>query len=223
MNIVYWFEFSDRLKNKTPPYYYIGSKHNCLIQNGVIIDSHGKEYWSSCKQQDFLTAVEVKKPAVKILSVCDDVLNEEEWYHIHYDIPKSELFFNKARASGKFGGSGDRAPRFGMKNSEYICRRVSESQKGVPKTKEHKLSISKGLNRFYEKDDKINNIRNKQVIKTLSESAIKRHSNPDNTHPRGMLGKTMPRENCPVCGKSISVNAIKRHTNKCKSNLKTVN
>ena len=221
MNIVYWLEFSQRIKNKTPPYFYIGSKHDCLIQNGVIIDSHGREYWSSCKQPRFISALS-ERPKVKILHICEYPLDEEEFYHIHYNVVKSPLFFNKAQASGKFGGAGDKAPRFGMKNSEYTCSQISKAQKDIPKSEEHKSSISEGLNRFYEKGDRINNTRGKQVLKTWSNGAKKRYSNPDNEHPRGMLGKTMPRENCPVCGKSISVNVIKRHTNKCKLNLKTV-
>lgn len=216
-NLVYWFTFESRLKARTPPYFYIGSKTNAKFENGVIIDKRNKEYWSSSEQSDFLSALKIEKPTVKILHMCEDVLDEEERYHIHYDIPKSTLFFNKARASGKFGGSGERAPRFGMKNSEYTCSQISKAQKNVPKSKEHKLSISDGLNRFYEKDNRINNIRGKQVLKTWSDGAKKRYSNPDNEHPRGMLGKKMPRKNCSVCGKSISVNYYERHTNKCKN------
>lgn len=222
MNIVYWFTFEQRLKNKTPPYYYIGSKYDCSVQNGVIMDKRNKEYWSSCKQARFKDALMLERPRVKILHVCDDVLSEESYYHKHYDVARSPLFFNKANASGTYGGAGEQAPRFGMTNSKYTRSRISQAQKGVPKSKEHKQSVSDGLHRFYEKDEKINNNRNKQVVKTLSDSAKRRFANPDNEHPRGMLGKTMPRENCPVCGKSISVNAIKRHTNKC-NQIKTVN
>lgn len=222
MNIVYWLTFRKRVENKTPPYYYIGSKYHCSIENGFILNKRHKEYWSSCEQPRFLEALELEKPEVKILHVCEDALSEEEFYHNHYDVAKSKLFYNLAKASGSYGGAGENAPRFGMKNSKYTRKCISEAQKDVPKSKEHKLSISSGLNRFYEKDDKINNIRGREVIKTLSDSAKKRYANPDNEHPRGMLGKKMPRENCPVCGKSISVNAIVRHTNNCKnkSNVK---
>lgn len=218
MNIVYWLEFTKRLENKEPPYYYIGSKHKCSIQNGVIINTRGKEYWSSSKQIQFLNALAIEKPKVKILHVCEDVLIEEEFYHRHYDVAKSSLFFNKAIATGLYGGSGIKAPRYGMKNSDYVRKCVSKAQKGLPKSEEHKQSVSEGLKRFCEKDNKINNSRGKQVLKTWSESAKRRNQNPDNKHPRGMLGKKMPRENCLVCGKSISVNQIKRHTNNCKLN-----
>lgn len=49
MNIVYWFIFEDCVKNKILLYYYIGSKLNCLFENGIIYDFFGKEYWSLCK------------------------------------------------------------------------------------------------------------------------------------------------------------------------------
>ncbi|WCZ66311.1 homing endonuclease [Yersinia phage MHG19] len=101
-NVVYWLEFSQRIKNNTPPFFYIGSKYECNITNGVIIDKHGKEYWSSCKQQRFIDSLKNEKPIVKILHVCEDVLSEEEIYHIHYDVVKSELFFNKSMAKGNF-------------------------------------------------------------------------------------------------------------------------
>lgn len=223
MNVVYWFTFETRLKNKTPPYFYIGSKHNCAFENGVIIDlkyTSRREYWSSCEQPDFLEAIQLEKPTVKILDVCEDVLDEEEWYHAHYNIPKSPLFFNKATARGVFGGAGERAPRYGMKNSAHTNKCISEAQKDVPKSMEHKKSISEGLNRFYEKDDKINNIRGNEVIKTLSDSAKRRYSNPDNIHPKGFKGKKLPRAICDLCGYETSINHLKRHRDKCALNKK---
>lgn len=218
MNIVYWFTFTDRVKNKTPPYYYIGSKHDCTFVNGIIFDNRNIEYWSSCEQERFLNAISLQKPDVKILHVCDNALDEEEFYHKHYDVAKSELFYNLSTASGKFGGSGENAPRFGKKNSEHHCKRISELLTDVPKTEEHKKLISNGLHRYYENGDRINNTRGKQVLKTWSDGAKKRHQT--QPHPCGMKGKTMPRKNCPVCGKSISVNAIARHTNNCLNKIK---
>lgn len=65
MNIVYWFTFTDRVKNKTPPYYYIGSKHDCTFINGVIFDNRNIEYWSSCEQERFLNAISLQNPMLK--------------------------------------------------------------------------------------------------------------------------------------------------------------
>lgn len=105
MDIVYWLTFTNRVQNKTPPYYYIGSKRNCTIVNGIIIDDKNHEYWSSCKQQRFVAALMLQKPSVKILHVCNDALDEEEFYHRHYDVVKSKLFYNKAMAKGTFKSS----------------------------------------------------------------------------------------------------------------------
>lgn len=224
MNIVYWLEFSQRIKNKTPPYFYIGSKHDCAFEDGVILDlkySSRKEYWSSSEQPDFLEALAIEKPIVKILSVCDNILDEEEWYHKHYDIPKSPLFFNKASAHGNYGGAGERAPRYGMKNSKSTCEAISKAQSGVPKSDTHKQSISEGLHAFYENDVKNINNRGRSVVKTLSESAKKRYRNPDNTHPKGMLGKSMPRFICEFCGYESSINFKSRHLKKCNLNALT--
>lgn len=47
MNIVYKMSFIERIKNKTPPYYYIGSKTNCWFNGHQIVETKtGKYYWS---------------------------------------------------------------------------------------------------------------------------------------------------------------------------------
>lgn len=139
MNVVYWFTFETRLKNKTPPYFYIGSKHNCAFENGVIIDSHNKEYWSSCKQPRFIEALS-EKPTVKILHVCDDVLSEEEFYHQHYNVVKSPLFFNKASARGTFKSSLKGKPK---SESHKINMKLNSHLKGLLPW-EHPNTIAKG-------------------------------------------------------------------------------
>lgn len=120
-DLVYWFTFRKRLENLEPPYYYIGSKRNCFYKNGILYTSSGKEYWSSCAQPRFLKALEQEKPEVKILHVCSDALDEEERYHLFYDVVKSPLFFNKACAKGTF----------------------KSSLKGKPKSKAHKANLKK--------------------------------------------------------------------------------
>ena len=39
MNIVYKITFLDRKENNEPPYYYIGSKSNCVFVDGQILDN----------------------------------------------------------------------------------------------------------------------------------------------------------------------------------------
>lgn len=139
MNIVYWFTFNQRIKDKTPPYFYIGSKHNCLFKNGVIIDSQGREYWSSCKQPLFLSALS-ERPSVKILHSCEDVLSEEERYHIHYNVVKSQLFFNKATAKGTFKSCLKNKP----KSRNHIEKMKSSSHLKGKQPWEHPHSVFKG-------------------------------------------------------------------------------
>lgn len=213
MNIVYWFSFMNRIENKTPPYYYIGSKTNCSLKNGRIIDSKGNEYWSSCKQKLFKDALDFEKPLIKIIDISDNPLIEEEYYHKFYDVSKSRLFFNKATASGKFGGSGDKAPRYGIKASDECKRKMSKTRTGRKYSLEHKNKISLGMKSFYKTDEMTYN-NDKLVHKTLSESAKKRHLT--NPHPKGMLGKKMPRKECPICFKMIGAPGFKNHIKNCK-------
>ena len=112
MNIVYWFTFEDRVKNKTPPYYYIGSKLNCSFENGIIYDSSGKEYWSSCKQKRFLNAVMLQKPSVKIIQIDDDldVIEAERKYQLEVNARDNPDYFNLVYAGGGFGVSGETHP-----------------------------------------------------------------------------------------------------------------
>jgi len=49
MDIVYKMINQTRLVKNTPPYYYIGSKNNCVFIDNVIIDKFGKRYKSSTK------------------------------------------------------------------------------------------------------------------------------------------------------------------------------
>lgn len=117
--VTYWFTFESRLNARTPPYFYIGSKQECYIENNVIYDSSGKEYWSSCYQQRFLDAIELEKPKVHILYEGDSSLDIEEELHIKWNVVKSEMFFNKSQAKGTF----------------------KSCLKGVPKTEKHKSKM----------------------------------------------------------------------------------
>ena len=118
-NLVYWFTFESRLKARTPPYFYIGSKTNAKFENGVIIDKYRKEYWSSCYQKRYLDALNEEFPSVHILYYGKDSLDIEEKLHIKWNVVKSDNFFNKSQAKGTF----------------------KSSIKGIPKSREHRLKM----------------------------------------------------------------------------------
>ena len=53
MFLVYKLIFVNRLKNKNYPYYYIGSKSNCVVKDNIIYDKYGKQYWGSSRSKLF--------------------------------------------------------------------------------------------------------------------------------------------------------------------------
>lgn len=72
MNIVYKLTFKERLKNNTPPFYYIGSKTNCDFSDNKIYNKSGKVYYGSSKSKLFKEALLEEKPIAEILHECDD-------------------------------------------------------------------------------------------------------------------------------------------------------
>ena len=97
MNIVYKMSFLQRIKAKTPPYFYIGMKTMCRIENGMIIDRNEKPYWSSTRSSKMIDALEVEKPRVDVLFSSEDseeVCNREREILFEVDAAHNEMFFN---------------------------------------------------------------------------------------------------------------------------------
>ena len=99
MNVIYKIIFIDRLKSNIKPYYYIGSKTNCSIINGKIIDSVGNEYYGSSKYKNYKEITKIEKIEINILFQSDDIsykdlLLLEKEYHILNDVVTSTEYFN---------------------------------------------------------------------------------------------------------------------------------
>lgn len=103
VNIIYIVNFLDRIENKTPPYFYIGSKVNCEFENGLIYvcnrngERTKKIYYGSSEYKDYHNIVKNSHIEVEILEKCDDpkllpIL--ERNYHIERDVMKSIEYFN---------------------------------------------------------------------------------------------------------------------------------
>lgn len=130
MNIVYEFIWPKRQMNGQKPFKYIGSKTNCLFDNGVIIDSHGKEYWSSCSQERFNIAMLEERPVINIIAETelDDIINVEREEQLKVLARDNEDYFNLVYAGGGFGVFGDSHPakrpevQANMKASNYMNR-----------------------------------------------------------------------------------------------------
>lgn len=94
MNIVYKFIFVDRIENKSPPYYYIGSKTNCTVKDGKIYDlKSGKVYVGSSRHKDY------PKNEVAILEILgeyklDILLEKEKQFQLEVSAKTNPEYFN---------------------------------------------------------------------------------------------------------------------------------
>lgn len=99
MFIVYKLIFINRLEAKTPPYYYIGSKANCKVVEGKIIDRRGKPYYGSCKWKHYNEIVKNSEIAVDILSRHNNIetcLLAERKQHLDAKVLTDIEYFNRA-------------------------------------------------------------------------------------------------------------------------------
>jgi hypothetical protein len=102
MNIIYKITFHERLENKTPPYYYIGSKSNCNFKDGVIFANDGKEYWGSSRYEGYpgnsscATAEIIKEVNSEVYN---DLIIEEYNVQVKYDAVRSSEYFNLSYAT----------------------------------------------------------------------------------------------------------------------------
>lgn len=99
MHIVYKLIFLERKKSNQFPYYYIGSKSNCSIKDGKILDKKLKPYFGSSKYKDYNLIVQNN-----INSLYIEILYEGESYgecvkmerqiHIKENVVMSPEYFN---------------------------------------------------------------------------------------------------------------------------------
>jgi hypothetical protein len=102
MNIIYKITFHQRLENKTPPYYYIGSKSNCKFKDSVIFSNSGKEYWGSAKYNGYpgnssgATAEIIKEVDSEVYR---DLIIEEYHTQVKHNVVRSPEYFNLSYAT----------------------------------------------------------------------------------------------------------------------------
>ena len=97
-HIVYMIE----LHRYELPRYYIGSKSNCSIVEGKIIDQKGKNYTGSAKDASLKEAIKSGCPySVYVLGAFDmyeTALENEKLIQIQNDVVASPYFFNRSLA-----------------------------------------------------------------------------------------------------------------------------
>ena len=230
MNFVYKIVFNDRIKNGTPPYYYIGSKTNASYVDGKIIDAHGREYYGSSRYpgyHDFINNV-----TVEILEQYDDIkhtklLERENFYQKQVNVKTNPDYFNLDYACGH--NSYANADFASYKH--YItgkCIRLERNHplvksgvyvgvtKGVKSSDEHRKHISEGItgenNGFYGKK------HTKETINKISEKAKKRlkHSHP---RQKGVIINGIKYRGVRPAARALGINP-NTIINKIKANIK---
>jgi len=97
-HIVYMIE----LHREDLPRYYIGSKSNCSVVGGVIVDKRGKVYAGSAKDASLKTAIESGCPySLHVLgsfNTYEKALENEKLAQIQNNVVASPQFFNRSLA-----------------------------------------------------------------------------------------------------------------------------
>jgi group I intron endonuclease len=145
---------------------YIGknsTNNSAYYGSGVVIKHAIKKYG----KENF------KK---EILEECDsfDLLNEKEKYWIHfYDSTNITIGYNRSFGGDGFSGITPEtinkivSKNTGKKRTQETRNKMSDKSKNIPKTKEHKKSLSKA----WEKR-KIEHPHTKETLKKMSDSML---------------------------------------------------
>lgn len=119
MHIVYLIIFSERLKNKIYPCYYIGSKSNGTIVNNTILDKGNKEYIGSSSYNNYAEIYHTNLKEIFCLyetSNYKECISVERYTHILYDVVADIRFFNRSIAAANSFSN----PEYGTyRHSEY--------------------------------------------------------------------------------------------------------
>lgn len=156
MNVTYKLIFKNRIENKIPPYYYIGSKSKCTIIENIIYDKNNKPYWSSSKNELFIQALKEEIPKVEILFTSEN-------YQDAYSKEVELLNLNKVRTNIEFFNIlQPNLEQFKFVSGDYISVRHIEFpyiKKRILKNSDEFFSgdwvgITKGLTAFRDKETK---------------------------------------------------------------------
>lgn len=97
MNIVYKISFVKRIRNQTPPFYYIGMKTTCDYKHGKVIDKRGRCYWGSSETVSIKSALQEEIPFIEILFECENdkqTCKKEREILLSVDAARNLEYFN---------------------------------------------------------------------------------------------------------------------------------
>ena len=100
-HIVYLIEFTKRKSKNIMPYYYIGSKSNCIFDGTSIIAENNTVYFGSSKADGYNDAILNDTLKVHILGIYDDYdecIKNERLCHIANDVVADPRYWNLSYA-----------------------------------------------------------------------------------------------------------------------------
>lgn len=102
MHLVYKIIFVDRQKDNIKPYYYIGSKSNCVVKDGIMYcKERKKEYWGSSTDSEMKSLIGTTKVVIeeiKWFSNYKECLKYERTVQINENVVSNTEYFNKSIA-----------------------------------------------------------------------------------------------------------------------------
>lgn len=101
-HIVYLITFPKRKIANTMPYYYIGSKSNCIFDGTHIFGKNKKRYFGSSKADGYKEAIIKDSPVISVLSVFDnydECIRYENFCHIVNNVVADPRYWNLSNAN----------------------------------------------------------------------------------------------------------------------------
>lgn len=135
IHIVYLIEFTKRKMNNILPYYYIGSKSNCIFDGKNILDENNKPYYGSSKAKGYFDALKLDIPKISILGTYktyEECVAAERELHLHHDVAANTKYWNLSIAQES-----------NYSNPNYATYRNINTGKVVRLHRSHPLVLSK--------------------------------------------------------------------------------
>jgi hypothetical protein len=133
-NIVYLIEFPIRKAQNIMPYYYIGSKANCIFDGESIKNKSGKKYIGSSKAEGYKLAFQNDQPIFHILGCYDnyeDCISAERQIHLTNEVVSDPRYWNLAVAMENT-----------FSNPDYCTVRHAVTGKTVRLKKDHPMILN---------------------------------------------------------------------------------
>ena len=226
MHCVYKFSFTNRIKSSTMPYYYIGSKSNCVLVDGKLMQN-GKVYSGSSHYQDWSSIVE-DDYEVEILHTFDDYkacVEAEYAIQKNLDVVANPEYFNLGMAAKnnfadpnygtyKHASTGKRV-RLPTDHPAVLSGEYVGATKGTKHSDEHRANISAStsgeLNPFFGRHHAV------EAKAKIAKANSERIRGPEERAKTSARFKGVPKsdEHKSKIGRKGMTSVVNIHTNEC--------